>query len=643
MKPVYLRMLLAVLVFLGFASTKSYAVCDFGSDTCLPGFVWRGAFPGDHVCVTGTTRDQTANDNSLANQRRSPTGGPFGPDTCLPGFVWREASSSDHVCVIGSTRAQVAADNAQANVRRDPQCAIAQVTRPSDVFFFTTPPGPQVRRVFWFPVSGLDLLNRRPAESIIARDVVVRGWLLPHDGDKVPRINLLMDNETRVAIEDALYDFVIDIDDAMQRYGVPTGHVLASATINGNPAPAARILPVRDFILDGPSTTVRANSFWLDGQNVHGSELVGLHLELNAWHAKKSNLGGIFGWDYHYNYASNGPPPSGWIEKSVFFIDDREEWWPDHWWPWDPSNPDGSAVPLAVGDYVEVTGTLWQDGGHGSSGCFQTKFPGHEGWLEIHPIDKMRRVPSPPLPPKEVDNGKRIDRLVPTWAVRASACAPQGDSQAMALRVCPNETFDPTTSARSSTPTTLQPVLAREEVDGRMSDSSGTDSSISIFEDCVDIRMSASGAESTTPRYRKATYLIGWENPQSASALELTGPTQLELKAGAHHISAKYELHMNRRLALPLSTVDWYLDGVPIAHAGGRATVLFAPRTSGNSLHQLSVRLTDARQTAASASLAVSVTRTITPPETPDEPSDPDPCRRSNASHLPQCRDKWLQ
>lgn len=86
-------------------------------DTCRQGFVWREAFPGDHVCVTPETRAQAAFDNSQAEARRDPEGG-FGPDTCLPGFVWREARPGDHVCVTPETRAQTAADNRKAAARR---------------------------------------------------------------------------------------------------------------------------------------------------------------------------------------------------------------------------------------------------------------------------------------------------------------------------------------------------------------------------------------------------------------------------------------------------------------------------------------------------------------------------------------------
>jgi serralysin len=106
-----------------FSYGTSWAICEYGPDTCVAGYVWREAFPGDHVCVLEATRTQAANDNKLASQRRSPTGGPYGPDTCRPGFVWREASPQDHVCVTGATRAQTSNDNNQAGARRDPRCA----------------------------------------------------------------------------------------------------------------------------------------------------------------------------------------------------------------------------------------------------------------------------------------------------------------------------------------------------------------------------------------------------------------------------------------------------------------------------------------------------------------------------------------
>ncbi len=91
--------------------------CSYGPDTCLLPYVWREASPADHVCVTGETRSQAAYDNSQADARRNPYGGPYGPDTCLFGYVWREAFPGDHVCVSSETRSQAAYDNSQASSR----------------------------------------------------------------------------------------------------------------------------------------------------------------------------------------------------------------------------------------------------------------------------------------------------------------------------------------------------------------------------------------------------------------------------------------------------------------------------------------------------------------------------------------------
>ena len=92
---------------------------DYGPNTCLQGWVWRGATPTDQVCVTGAVRTQTAYDNSQAAARRNPAGGPYGPNTCLFGYVWRGAVAGDEVCVTGATRSQAASDNSQAAARRD--------------------------------------------------------------------------------------------------------------------------------------------------------------------------------------------------------------------------------------------------------------------------------------------------------------------------------------------------------------------------------------------------------------------------------------------------------------------------------------------------------------------------------------------
>jgi hypothetical protein len=88
------------------------------TDRCKEGYVWREAYPGDHVCVTPQVRAQTVEDNNQADARREPGGGAYGPNTCRSGFVWRDARPGDYACVTPATRSQVAADNAQATARR---------------------------------------------------------------------------------------------------------------------------------------------------------------------------------------------------------------------------------------------------------------------------------------------------------------------------------------------------------------------------------------------------------------------------------------------------------------------------------------------------------------------------------------------
>ncbi|MGV0652986.1 hypothetical protein ABQE48_03780 [Mycolicibacterium thermoresistibile] len=90
----------------------------YGPDTCIQGFVWREARPGDTVCVTPAVRTRTAQENANAAQNREPGGGAYGPDTCKQGFVWREAFPGDTVCVTPAVRSEAAADNAAAGSRK---------------------------------------------------------------------------------------------------------------------------------------------------------------------------------------------------------------------------------------------------------------------------------------------------------------------------------------------------------------------------------------------------------------------------------------------------------------------------------------------------------------------------------------------
>jgi hypothetical protein len=93
-------------------------VNDYGPDSCKLGYVWRDAFPGDHVCVSPEERDQVASDNAAGSSKRQPGGGSYGPDTCLQGYVWRDAFPGDHVCVSPTTRDLARNQNLTAAKRR---------------------------------------------------------------------------------------------------------------------------------------------------------------------------------------------------------------------------------------------------------------------------------------------------------------------------------------------------------------------------------------------------------------------------------------------------------------------------------------------------------------------------------------------
>lgn len=92
--------------------------CSYGPQTCVNGFVWRGAGPNDYACVHPAVREQTWIDNGEAASRRNPYGGPYGPNTCLDGYVWREAFPNDFACVTPETRAQAWFDNAHQDERQ---------------------------------------------------------------------------------------------------------------------------------------------------------------------------------------------------------------------------------------------------------------------------------------------------------------------------------------------------------------------------------------------------------------------------------------------------------------------------------------------------------------------------------------------
>jgi hypothetical protein len=212
----------------------------------------------------------------------------------------------------------------------------------------------------------------RALSQIVSRDVVFAGWLFEGNkprADKKPLPNAGR-NLPPEQSEDFHYDIFLDDDFLARNYGGATGIVPALSTAlipadhGGVPMP----------LLDPISTR-------LDVKSLSLPFLAILTVELNAWHT-----------------ASRGAMPSGWVA-------DPDPLLTGNAWPFHTTRTLGikSGDPdLKLGDYVIVSGTLWQDELHATGGdptlaCFHAKFPGHAGWLEMHPVDSVRKVDSPVL------------------------------------------------------------------------------------------------------------------------------------------------------------------------------------------------------------------------------------------------------
>lgn len=129
----------------------------YGPDTCVQGFVWREARPGDTVCVTPDIRSTVAQQNANLGANKDPTAG-SGPESCSQGYVWREAFDGDTICVTPAFRQQMRDANAAAASRKQanapkatPQNAptnstvVFEVTGSGEVYnIVTDPPGPLV-------------------------------------------------------------------------------------------------------------------------------------------------------------------------------------------------------------------------------------------------------------------------------------------------------------------------------------------------------------------------------------------------------------------------------------------------------------------------------------------------------------------
>jgi len=93
------------------------------ADKCQPGYVYRRVVPDDKVCVLPSSAAQVLQDNAASTQssrKPNPPGGPYGVNTCLQGFVWRDAYDGDQICVTGETRTRTKQENDEAALHSAP-------------------------------------------------------------------------------------------------------------------------------------------------------------------------------------------------------------------------------------------------------------------------------------------------------------------------------------------------------------------------------------------------------------------------------------------------------------------------------------------------------------------------------------------
>jgi hypothetical protein len=221
--------------------------------------------------------------------------------------------------------------------------------------------------------------DNRSMTAIVARGVVLAGWVSQFAGRNDDGTH--RSNES----EDWHFEFWPDPDFIQRNYGTFPVEPIATANMPGNVTPLIRG-PATPIPLVPAGTPITVSNFIIPGSGLITSEL-------NAWHI-----------------ADRGSRPTGWVP------DPDQQAHSGNAWPFDPTRPLGvpASETLQAGDYIIVSGTLWEDTAHATypahaidflRKCLDDKFKGHGGWLEIHPVDSIRRLAKEdqPAPRKHVE------------------------------------------------------------------------------------------------------------------------------------------------------------------------------------------------------------------------------------------------
>lgn len=301
----------------------------------------------------------------------------------------------------------------------------------------------------------------RMEKAIVATGVTLAGWIIgPPDGG--PGRNDGTSSGT-TASEDWHYDIYLDPDFIDRNYGTAYAvEPVQSAVIPGNVVPLSNGAATPIPLTANPKPN--AATFLLSGSGIFG-------VELNAWHE-----------------SARGPKPSGWVS------DPDQSHHQDNAWPYNPNkgSNDPNGPDLQSGDYVIVSGTLWQDTAHtaGNSDplhkCMDSRFKGHGGWLELHPVDTVRRLESPP---------------VRKHVIGMARCGPNAQTATVMLK----HPFAP--------PDKNAQLKFQVQVDSRFT-SSGATHSESINPACEPPVLSATIDASPAGSYN-AAYVLWWEEGSS--------------------------------------------------------------------------------------------------------------------------------
>ncbi|MFI7546537.1 hypothetical protein [Actinoplanes sp. NPDC049599] len=225
----------------------------------------------------------------------------------------------------------------------------------------------------------------RAKSQVITKGIVLAGWLW-QDGDTAPTRNdsgeadVIRANES----EDYHYDIWLDNDFITRNYDTPALlKPVRDAIVKGARSRLIDLRPGRDIPLVNLGHATAASFLWPGNGGL-------FTVELNAWHI-----------------ADRGRPPAGWAGT-----DPSDPAKDGNAWPFQPRRPLGvnpGDPDLSPGQYVIISGTLWQDTSHADNSpvgqfrqCWDDHLPGHGGWLEIHPVDSIRRVDAP-TPRKQTD------------------------------------------------------------------------------------------------------------------------------------------------------------------------------------------------------------------------------------------------